>query len=129
MIRSGFYPNEFALATVLTACQSMAHVSKLLISLSLHGIAVKVGLDGNPFVGSSLLLMSLVNGCRIHGNKKLGVVAAEKILSMAPSSEGAYVSLSNVYADDGEWHSAKGTRKRMVQNQVQKVQGYSRIEI
>ncbi|KAF0905400.1 hypothetical protein E2562_004377 [Oryza meyeriana var. granulata] len=86
-------------------------------------------IDAMPFQPWPAVWRSLVNGCRIHGNKQLGVVAAEKILSMAPSSDGAYVSLSNVYADDGEWHSAEETRKRMVQNQVQKVQGYSRIEI
>lgn len=70
-----------------------------------------------------------MNGCRIHGDKELGVLAAEQILRIAPSSDGTYVSLSNVYADDGEWQSAEETRRRMAENQVHKVQGYSRIEI
>ncbi|GJN28541.1 hypothetical protein PR202_gb16680 [Eleusine coracana subsp. coracana] len=53
----------------------------------------------------------------------------EHILRMMPSSDGAYVSLSNVYAEDGEWQSAEDTRRRMVEYQVQKVQGYSSVEI
>ncbi|PNT65579.1 hypothetical protein BRADI_4g44678v3 [Brachypodium distachyon] len=72
---------------------------------------------------------SLMNGCRIHGNMELGVLAAEQILSMTPSSDGAYVSLSNVFADDGEWHLAEEARKMMAENQVRKVHAYSRIEV
>uniref|UniRef100_A0A0E0BEI9 Uncharacterized protein n=1 Tax=Oryza glumipatula TaxID=40148 RepID=A0A0E0BEI9_9ORYZ len=86
-------------------------------------------IDAMPFQPWPAVWRSLVNGCRIHGNKQLGVLAAEQILRMAPSSDGAYISLSNVYADDGEWQSAEETRRRMVQNHVQKLQGYSRIEM
>jgi pentatricopeptide repeat protein len=86
-------------------------------------------IDAMPFQPWPAVWRSLVNGCRIHGNKQLGVLAAEQILRMAPSSDGAYVSLSNVYADDGEWQSAEETRRRMVQNKLQKVHGYSRVEM
>uniref|UniRef100_A0A0E0F1Q1 Pentacotripeptide-repeat region of PRORP domain-containing protein n=1 Tax=Oryza meridionalis TaxID=40149 RepID=A0A0E0F1Q1_9ORYZ len=86
-------------------------------------------IDAMPFQPWPAVWRSLVNGCRIHGNKQFGVLAAEQILRMAPSSDGAYVSLSNVYADDGEWQSAEETRRKMVQNHVQKLQGYSRIEM
>ncbi|BAF28978.1 Os12g0109800 [Oryza sativa Japonica Group] len=85
-------------------------------------------IDAMPFQPWPAVWRSLVNGCRIHGNKQLGVLAAEQILRMAPSSDGAYVSLSNVYADDGEWQSAEETRRRMVQNNLQKVHGYVALE-
>jgi hypothetical protein len=50
-------------------------------------------------------------------------VAAEQSLTMAPSSD-VYVSLSQVYAEDGDYlQSAEGTR-RMAENQVQKAHGY-----
>jgi hypothetical protein len=70
-----------------------------------------------------------MNGCRIHGNKELGVLAAQQILRVAPSSDGTYVSLSNAFADDGEWHYAEDIRRMMAENQVRKVQGYSRIDV
>uniref|UniRef100_A0ACD5Y449 Uncharacterized protein n=1 Tax=Avena sativa TaxID=4498 RepID=A0ACD5Y449_AVESA len=82
-----------------------------------------------PFQPWPAVWRSLLNGCRIHGNKELGVLAAQQILRMAPANDGAYVSLSNVFADDGEWHSAEETRRMMAENQVRKVQGYSRIEV
>jgi hypothetical protein len=47
-----------------------------------------------------------MNGCWIHGNKELGVLAAEHILRMV-RSDGAYVALSTVYAEDGECQSAE----------------------
>ncbi|XP_037440519.1 pentatricopeptide repeat-containing protein At3g09040, mitochondrial-like [Triticum dicoccoides] len=82
-----------------------------------------------PFQPWPAVWRSLMNGCRIHGNKELGVLAAEQIMRMTPSSDGAYVSLSNVFADVGEWHSAEEARMVMAENQVWKVQGYSRIEV
>ncbi|KAI4991594.1 hypothetical protein ZWY2020_039980 [Hordeum vulgare] len=82
-----------------------------------------------PFQPWPAVWRSLMNGCRIHGNKELGVLAAEQIMRMAPSSDGTYVSLSNVFADVGEWHSAEEARTLMAENQVWKVQGYSRIEV
>uniref|UniRef100_A0ACD5YH91 Uncharacterized protein n=1 Tax=Avena sativa TaxID=4498 RepID=A0ACD5YH91_AVESA len=82
-----------------------------------------------PFQPWPAVWRSLLNGCRIHGNKELGVFAAQQILRMAPANDGAYVSLSNAFADDGEWHSAEEARRMMAENQVRKVQGYSRIEV
>ncbi|XBH91196.1 hypothetical protein VPH35_082651 [Triticum aestivum] len=86
-------------------------------------------IDVMPFQPWPAVWRSLMNGCRVHGNKELGVLAAEQIMRMAPSSDGAYVSLSNVFADVGEWHSAEVARTVMSENQVWKVQGYSRIEV
>ncbi|XP_062197047.1 pentatricopeptide repeat-containing protein At4g13650-like [Phragmites australis] len=86
-------------------------------------------IEAMPFQPWPVVWRSLMNGCWIHGNKELGVLAAEQILRTAPSSDGAYVSLSNVYAVDGDWQSAQETRRRMAENQVHKVQGYSSVEI
>ncbi|KAL5203706.1 hypothetical protein ABZP36_008577 [Zizania latifolia] len=108
-----------------------ANYACLVDLLARKGLLVegKCVIEAMPFQPWPAVWRLLVNGCRIHGNRELGVLAAEQILRMAPSSDGAYVSLSNAYADDGEWQSAEEIRRRMVQNQVQKVQGHSRIEI
>ncbi|GJM88187.1 hypothetical protein PR202_ga04217 [Eleusine coracana subsp. coracana] len=68
-------------------------------------------IESMPFQLWPAVWRSLMNGCRIHQNKELGVLAAEHILRMMPCSDGAYVSLSNVYAEDGEWQSAEDTRR------------------
>ncbi|KAG1365654.1 pentatricopeptide repeat-containing protein [Cocos nucifera] len=54
MMRSGFYPNEFTLASVLSSCALIQAIS---FGHCIHSITLKLGLDRNPFVGSSLLLM------------------------------------------------------------------------
>ncbi|OEL15566.1 Pentatricopeptide repeat-containing protein [Dichanthelium oligosanthes] len=74
MVRGGFCPNEFALASVLSACcQSVEANAKLGLGLSLHGLAFKAALDGNPYVGSSLMLMYAKYGY---------VAAAEQLVQM-----------------------------------------------
>uniref|UniRef100_A0A0E0MIS6 Pentacotripeptide-repeat region of PRORP domain-containing protein n=1 Tax=Oryza punctata TaxID=4537 RepID=A0A0E0MIS6_ORYPU len=154
MTKAQLNPTPATFVAVLSACSHLGLVEqgKLVFStmLSAYGMhparanyaclvdllarkglldEAKCVVEAMPFQPWPAVWSSLVNGCRIHGNKQLGVVAAEQILRMAPSSDGAYVSLSNVYADDGEWQSAEETRRRMVQNQVQKLKGYSRIEM
>ena len=56
MLGNGLCPNEFALASALGACCQSA-VANARLGLSVHGLAVKAGLDANPYVGSSLMLM------------------------------------------------------------------------
>lgn len=65
-------------------------------------------IEAMPFQPWPAVWRSLMNGCRIHGNKELSMLAAEQILRMAPNSDGAYVSLSHVYAEDGELAVCRG---------------------
>jgi pentatricopeptide repeat protein len=86
-------------------------------------------IESMPFPPWPAVWTSLMNGRQIHGNKELCVLAAERILRTAPRSDGAYVSLSNIYAEDGEWQFAEETRRRMAKYQVQKVQGCTLLQI
>ncbi|XP_009133906.1 pentatricopeptide repeat-containing protein At4g20770 [Brassica rapa] len=65
MVSQGFSPSRFTLASVLRAC------SKLLdgvTGMRCHGVAVKIGLDGNIFVGNALLSMYAKCGLMVeHG--------------------------------------------------------------
>jgi len=61
MLGNGLCPNEFALASALGACCQSA-VANARLGLSVHGLAVKAGLDANPYVGSSLMLMYARHG-------------------------------------------------------------------
>ncbi|OQU78610.1 hypothetical protein SORBI_3008G009500 [Sorghum bicolor] len=147
-------PTPATFVAVISACSHLGLVEqgKLLFSsmLSAHGMnptranyaclidllarrglleEAKGVIEAMPFQPWPAVWRSLMNGCRIHGNKELGLLAAEQILRMAPNSDGAYVSLSHVYAEDGDWQSAEDTRRKMAENQVQKAQGYSSVEI
>jgi len=147
-------PTPATFVAVISACSHLGQVEegKLLFSSMLfaHGVhptranysclvdllarkglvsEAKDVIEAMPFQPWPAVWRSLMNGCRIHGNKELGVLAAVQILRMAPSSDGTYVSLSNAYARDGDWQSAEETRRMMAENQVQKVQAYSSVEI
>jgi hypothetical protein len=63
-IPSTTFTSEFALASALGACCHCQSVPPWWwiydankSGCSLHGLAVKAGLDGNPYVGSSLMLV------------------------------------------------------------------------
>ncbi|CAH8345990.1 unnamed protein product [Eruca vesicaria subsp. sativa] len=68
MVSQGFSPSRFTLASVLSAC------SKLLdgvTGMRCHGIAVKVGLDDNTFVGNALLSMYAKCGLMVDNGVKV----------------------------------------------------------
>ncbi|XP_066357482.1 pentatricopeptide repeat-containing protein At4g13650-like [Miscanthus floridulus] len=147
-------PTPATFVAVISACSHLGLVEqgKLLFSsmLSAHGMnptranytclidllarkgllkEAKGVIEAMPLQPWPAVWRSLMNGCRIHGNKELSLLAAEQILRMVPNSDGAYVSLSHVYAEDGDWQSAEDARRKMAENQVQKAQGYSSVEI
>ena len=72
---------------------------------------------------------SLLNGCRIHGNKELGEWAAEKLLQLVPENDAAYVLLSKVYSEEGSWSDAAKVWKGMRARGSWKDSGCSWIEI
>ncbi|KAL6653443.1 hypothetical protein ACP70R_009021 [Stipagrostis hirtigluma subsp. patula] len=154
MMQLQLAPTPATFVAVISACSHLGLVEqgKLLFSsmLSAHGMRparanyvclvdllarkgllkeAKCVIEAMPFQPWPAVWRSLMNGCRIHGHKELSVLAANQILSMAPGSDGAYVSLSNAYAEDGDWQSAHDSRRRMAENQVHKVQGHSSVEI
>lgn len=54
MRSSGFVPSRFTLASVLSACGGLGNVG---CGQECHGVAIKLGLDGNLYVGNALLGM------------------------------------------------------------------------
>ncbi|GAB2235031.1 hypothetical protein Drorol1_Dr00004308 [Drosera rotundifolia] len=60
MVRGGFVPNRFTLASVLGACGVLREVR---VGRVCNGMAVKVGVDGNVFVGNALVNVYAKCGC------------------------------------------------------------------
>lgn len=78
-----------------------------------------------PHVGS---WGALLNACRIHRNMELGEIAVRRIVELEATHDGAYVLLSNIYADSKNWDGVSQVRRLMKANKVRKEPGCSVIE-
>ncbi|PKA60402.1 Pentatricopeptide repeat-containing protein [Apostasia shenzhenica] len=84
---------------------------------------------GMPFDPDSCVWGALLSACRVHGNVKLGEIAAENLFQLEPLNAGNYVLLSNIYAAKGMWEGVDRVRKEMKRLGVRKNPGCSWIEI
>ncbi|CAA6669279.1 unnamed protein product [Spirodela intermedia] len=46
---------------------------------------------------------SLLSGCRVHGNRELGVWAAKRMIQLEPGNGAAQALLHGLYAEGGDW--------------------------
>ncbi|KAK1282996.1 putative pentatricopeptide repeat-containing protein [Acorus calamus] len=72
---------------------------------------------------------ALLNACRLHRNKALGELALSKIVEIESGNDGAYVTLSNIYAENKNWGKVSSVRKLMKSRGVKKEPGFSVIEV
>lgn len=72
---------------------------------------------------------ALLNACRIYKNIELGELATQKILELESKNDGAYVLLSNIYADSRNWKGVSSVRESMKAKGVSKEPGCSVIEV
>ncbi|KAL5544458.1 hypothetical protein UlMin_008242 [Ulmus minor] len=78
-----------------------------------------------PIEPDALIWGTLLAACKVHGDIELGKLAAQKVLELEPSDAGAYVSLSNICADLGQWEEVLKIRRRMKGTGVKKERGLS----
>lgn len=71
---------------------------------------------------------ALLNACKIYKNVELAKLAYRKMVELEAKNDGAYVELSNVYADFKNWDSVDGVRHKMKSKRVVKVPGVSVID-
>ncbi|KAK8968275.1 Pentatricopeptide repeat-containing protein [Platanthera guangdongensis] len=74
-------------------------------------------------------LHSLLGACRLHGDMDMGKRAAEALMEKVPFESGAYVLMSNIYADAGEWENAARLRRQMRDRGVKKEVAYSWVDV
>ncbi|XP_039118566.1 putative pentatricopeptide repeat-containing protein At5g40405 [Dioscorea cayenensis subsp. rotundata] len=72
---------------------------------------------------------ALLNACRLHNNIELGEYAMKKMMQLELRNHGAYVSLSNIYAESRNWHGVSDVRELMKAKGVRKEPGCSVIEV
>ncbi|KAL2938463.1 Pentatricopeptide repeat-containing protein DOT4 chloroplastic, partial [Bienertia sinuspersici] len=135
MIASGIVPDEGAFTSILTACShaglvedgrdifvqiqlsynmkpALAHYACLVDLLSRAGhleeaYEVIKNMEVDPTVD---IWVSLLSGCRLHGNVSLAEVAAQNVVKENPDRASGYISLSHAYADEKRWKDVEKLR-------------------
>lgn len=86
-------------------------------------------IKGMPFSPDAGVWGTLLGACRLHGNVELAEVASRNLFDLDPQNSGYYVLLSNLHANAGQWESVLKIRSLMKEKGVQKVPGYSWIDV
>ncbi|RZC79923.1 hypothetical protein C5167_042500 [Papaver somniferum] len=86
-------------------------------------------IQGMPIKPHAAAWGALLNACNIHGNLKLSELASRKLVELECKNDGAYVNLSNIYAESSEWVKVSNVRKLMKNAGVKKIPGCSVIEV
>lgn len=82
-----------------------------------------------PFEADEPIWGALLGACKVHGNIKLGRLAARRILDLKPEEAKTYVMLSNVLASEHEWGEAREMRRLLKGSGGRKAAGRSWIEL
>ncbi|XP_073044381.1 pentatricopeptide repeat-containing protein At2g13600-like [Primulina eburnea] len=82
-----------------------------------------------PFEPTSIFWRALLNGCRIWGDFKLGVFAAEQILKLERFNSSACSMVINIMALAGKWKEVATMRQLMKETEVKKELGCSWINM
>lgn len=82
-----------------------------------------------PFSPDAGVWGTLLGACRVHGNVELAEEASKHLFKLDPQNSGYYILLSNIHADAGDWRSVHKIRSLMKERGVQKIPGYSWIDI
>lgn len=82
-----------------------------------------------PFEPNESVWGALLWACKAHKLPKLGKLAALKLLGLRPNMVQTYVTLSNIYASEGNWGEFAETRSVIREMRNKKEAGRSWIEV
>ncbi|XP_021891219.1 pentatricopeptide repeat-containing protein At3g29230-like [Carica papaya] len=153
MKKEGIQPNQVTLASLLFTCSHSGEIEKgLRIFKSLQeNYAVEVNKEHYgcvidmlcrsgkmveayelvkemPFRVTESIIGAFFHGCKIYGKRDLAKMMAEEILGMDLKKPGGFVTLSNIYAADGDWNEVQNVRNVMKKKNVNKSPGLSLVE-
>jgi pentatricopeptide repeat protein len=72
---------------------------------------------------------ALLAACRAHNNAEMSEMVAKNLLRLDPGHVGYYNLLTNIYAFDQKWERVKETREMARGKCMNKVPGYSAVEV
>ncbi|PIA46524.1 hypothetical protein AQUCO_01500221v1 [Aquilegia coerulea] len=82
-----------------------------------------------PFEPDEVMLLSVLNSCKIYGKQELARKTADLLFKMELKDAGPYVMMSNIYAAAGKWDDVGKVKKSMRDRGVKKVPAYSWVEV
>ncbi|EOY19146.1 Pentatricopeptide repeat (PPR) superfamily protein, putative isoform 1 [Theobroma cacao] len=154
MEKSGVLPNGNTFIGLLCCCthvglvddghryfDSMSRVFSLTPTIEHYGCMVdllgRAGLldeahqliKNMPMEANSIVWGALLGGCRLHKDTQLVEHVLKKLIELEPWNSGNYVLLSNIYSASHKWDDAAKIRSIMNERGIQKVPGYSWIEV
>ncbi|CAA7056023.1 unnamed protein product [Microthlaspi erraticum] len=89
-----------------------------------YGFIQEMSMEPNERVWGALL-----GACRVHSETEIGLLAADKLLQLAPENSGHYVLLSNIFAKAGKWEEVTNIRYLMKSKGLKKNPGASNVEV
>ncbi|XP_016189214.1 pentatricopeptide repeat-containing protein At4g21300-like [Arachis ipaensis] len=154
MLKAGIHPDHVTFLVIISACAHAGLVDEGIsyfrcltesygICAKMEHYACMVDLYGRvgclhealdtiksmPRAPDAGVWGTLLGACRVHGNVELARLASEHLLELDPQNSGYYVLLSNIHAGAGEWSDVLKIRSRMKEKGVQKICGYSWIDV
>ncbi|KAL0452138.1 UNVERIFIED_CONTAM: putative pentatricopeptide repeat-containing protein [Sesamum latifolium] len=82
-----------------------------------------------PMKANAIVWGALLGGCRLHKDTQLAEHVLKQLITLEPWNSGNYVLLSNIYSANQKWDESENVRSIMKESGIQKVRGYSWIEI
>ncbi|XP_058096163.1 pentatricopeptide repeat-containing protein At1g08070, chloroplastic-like [Magnolia sinica] len=82
-----------------------------------------------PIQPNAVVWGALLAACKVGGNVELGERALKHLLELEPENGGNYTLLSNIYAAASRWDDVDRMRKMMRNPTVEKIRGFSCIEV
>ncbi|XP_051135045.1 putative pentatricopeptide repeat-containing protein At3g08820 [Andrographis paniculata] len=82
-----------------------------------------------PMKANAIVWGALLGGCRLYKDTRLAEVVLKELIALEPRNSGNYVLLSNIYSANRKWEESENVRSIMKERGIQKVRGYSWIEI
>ncbi|XP_027086166.1 pentatricopeptide repeat-containing protein At4g21300-like [Coffea arabica] len=150
----GFQPDHVTFLAIISACSHTGQVEEgkqlfefmtqeLGITARMEHYACLIDLFGRagcleeahqvvrtmPFTADAGIWGTLLGACRVHGNIELAELASNHLFDLDPQNSGYYMLLSHVHADTGKWEGVNKVRNMMKERGVQKVPGYSWLEV
>lgn len=148
----GFLPNQITFLAVLMACARaglvevglywfeamvaeyrvaplMVHygcVVDLLGRAGRFGEAIQV-IERMPFAADASVWGALLGACKLHGNVELAVEIGQKLISLGPQQSGRYMTIRNVYLEDGNWYAGSRMGEVMQEAGIKKAVGQSSV--
>jgi len=84
-------------------------------------------IKGMPWKPDVVILGALLAASKNNGNTEVAERVVKQILTLDPHNHGVHVSLSNMYAEAGQWQEVSRLRKMMKEEKLKKAPGWSLV--